>query len=90
MFNPHHLVPVADLNKMGIYNDVFHYKETVAFLNAETALDAGHFYFNRNNMEFPYCYYKDYLLIDIPAFTGKNLKNSRLSEEIAFHQRRLH
>jgi hypothetical protein len=90
MFNPHHLVPVADLNKMRIYNDVFRYEEAVAFLNAKTALDAGHFSFNRSNMEFPYCYYKEYLFIDFLAFTEKNLEKSRLPEEIAFHQQRLH
>ncbi len=88
MFEPQHLASVIELSKMGMVGTNFDFPKASQFLTSNQ-LDPSDFYFNRNNPLTPFCYYRDYLLIDLQAFTSDALESYQVPDMINYGQGRI-
>lgn len=82
------LVPVAEIAQMPFRPNRFRYEECKDFLNRQ-GKSIDDFYFNKFTPFFWFAYYRDFVLIDIPAFNAKTLEAMDIARAIDFETCRL-
>jgi len=81
------LIPVIELKHLKNYLNKFDYRESSEYLQL-CGLDIADFYFKREPDAW-FCYYRDFVLIDIPVFTRSALKTFRIVELINLQKQRI-
>ncbi len=81
------LIPVIELKHLKNYLNKFDYQESSEYLQL-CGLDIADFYFKREPDAW-FCYYRDFVLIDIPVFTRSALKTFRIVELIKLQKQRI-
>jgi len=66
------LAPLEEARLMGDRRGRFHYQESADYL-AEADFSTHDFYYNHYNPLAPFCFFKDYLIVDFPRFTAETL-----------------
>lgn len=82
------LAPLEEARLMGDRRGRFHYRESVDYL-AEAGFSIRDFYYNHNNPLAPFCYFKDYLIVDFPRFTAATLMKYGVLDSIKLARARL-
>lgn len=82
------LAPVEEARLMGDRRGRFHYQESADFL-AEVGFSTQDFYYNHYNPLAPFCFYKDYLIVDFPRFTAETLMKYGVVDSIKLARARL-
>lgn len=75
------LTPVTELARMGDLGHKFRFQQASAYL-ASCGKDIDCFYFNRGSYLAWFCYYREGVVIDIPFFTEKGLRDFAIVERI--------
>lgn len=83
-----HLVPILELKDMEQYIPEFRYSKAQEYLQ-DFGLSTDNFWFNRINPMSWFCYYKDFVIIDIPLFNEKALEDYKIVETVKFNINRL-
>ncbi len=88
MFFMESLAPVDDARKMGDRLGRFHYQEASDYLR-KFGYSTRHFYYNHYNPLAPFCYFRDYVIVDFPFFTADTIKKYAVLESIKLAHKRL-
>lgn len=82
------LAPIEEARLMGDRRGRFHYQESADYL-AEAGFSTENFYYNHYNPLAPFCFFKDYLLVDFPRFTADTLKKYGVVDSIRLARTKL-
>lgn len=82
------LTPVAEIARMPFRPEHFRYEECLDYLRKQN-LSVDYFFLNKFVPPQQFCYYHDFVLIDVPAFNPLTLEAFRISDLVAFQQQRL-
>lgn len=82
------LTPVSVVALMKFRSERFRYEECLPCLS-EQGLEVSDFYFSRYNAFAWYIYYKDYVMLEFPAFNPRTLESFQLAEAFTFEHSRL-
>lgn len=82
------LIPIAELKHLQQYYNKLNYREAAAYIE-RSGKDLSHFYFKRGDPFAYFCYYRDWVWVDIPLFTREGLESCQILELIDFEQGRI-
>ncbi len=82
------LVPIQELRNLSNYFNKLNYREAADYIES-AGIDLANFYFKRDDPFACFCYYRDFVLIDIPIFSREGLESFRILELIHFEEGRI-
>lgn len=82
------LTPVTEIAVMGNIKGKLSYQDAQKYLESR-GKNIDNFYFTRDNYQACFCYYKDFVLLDIPVLSKKALQTFATAELIDFEEARL-
>lgn len=88
LFYKESLSPVEEASKMGDRPGRFHFEEAARFLQ-KSGYGTTHFFYNHYNPLAPFCYFRDYIIVDFPFFTADTLKKYAVLDSIKLAEKRL-
>ncbi len=82
------LIPIQELRNLSNYFNKLNYREATAYIES-AGMSLADFYFKRDDPFACFCYYREFVFIDIPIFTRAALESFKILEQIEFEEGRV-